>query len=299
MNNRALWKLMQESISAIYPHYQPVVERYATQAGWDATVWILLLGALTPEPQTLSASRYQARNPYSAANGYVTRLAPAVEKGYLEEVEDGELHLTETGRSETQRFIDEVRKAMAAADPLQRAPAGQLTALLRRLMGMSLATPPPPSTLSIRFSLKLLPAQDPPLPYIEQAISCLAAYRDDAHLAAWQPSGLSATALESLTLLWRGEVGSLDTLVDKLARRGHPRQVYAQSLDELRAREFVSGPDEAPSVTAAGRKFRDEVESSTDRYFFGPWASLTEGDRAALRDLLSRLRDGLQANQPA
>ena len=38
---------------------------------------------------------------------------------------------------------------------------------------------------------------DPPLPYAEQALSCLAAYRDDAHLSAWRPSGLSAPALEA------------------------------------------------------------------------------------------------------
>ena len=141
-----------------------------------------------------------------------------------------------------------------------------------------------------------MPAPTPPLPYIEQAISCLAGYRDDAHLAAWQPSGLSATALETLTFLWRGEADSLDTVCERLAHRGHPRQVYAEAQAELRERGFIEGPDNAPRLAEAGRTFRDQVEADTDRYFFTPWACLNDAERAELADLLIRLRDGLQGN---
>jgi hypothetical protein len=143
-----------------------------------------------------------------------------------------------------------------------------------------------------------MPAAIPPLPYVEQAISCLAAYRDDAHLAAWQPSGLSATALEALTFLWRGEAGSLDALCERLAHRGHQRQIYSQALAELRKRGFIEGPDSAPQVTEAGRAFRNQVEADTDRYFFAPWACLDDAEKAELADLLTRLRDGLRESAP-
>jgi len=107
-------------------------------------------------------------------------------------------------------------------------------------------------------------------------------------------AGAFATALEALTFLWRGEADSLDALCKRLAHRGHPRQVYAQALAELRERGFIEGPDSAPQVTEAGRAFRDQVEADTDRYFFAPWACLDNAEKAELADWLARLRDGLK-----
>jgi hypothetical protein len=255
--------------------------------------------ALTLEPETTSLARFQVRGPYTAADAYLDQLAAAAEKGYLAEVAPDEYHLTDVGQAETQRFIEEARAAMAKADPLPLADSERLSGLLARLVQASLATPPPPDIWCISLSHELMPAASPPLPYIEQAISCLASYRDDAHLAAWQPSGLRATALETLTFLWRGEADSLDALCERLAHRGHPRQVYAQALAELRERGFIEGPDSAPQVTEAGRAFRDRVEADTDRYFFAPWACLDDAAKAELADLLTRLRDGLRESAPS
>lgn len=296
MNDHTLWDLTREALAVIRTHYEPVMERIITESGLDGWTWGLLLAAFTFEPETTTPARLQVRGPYTAADAYLDRLAAAAEKDYLTEVAPGEYRLTNAGQAETHRFIEEARAAMAEADPLPEADSERLINLLDRLVQACLDTPPPPDTWSISLSHKLMPAASPPLPYIEQAISCLAAYRDDAHLAAWQPSGLSATALEALTFLWRGEADSLDTLCQQLTRRGHPRQTYAQALAELRERSFIEGPDSAPQVTEAGRAFRDQVEADTDRYSFAPWACLDDADKAELTDLLTRLRDGLKEN---
>jgi ADP-ribose pyrophosphatase YjhB (NUDIX family) len=293
MDDSALWKLTQEAIAAIVPHYEPVFERFADESGLDGPTWGLLLAALTFEPETTSPARLHVRGPYTAAEGYLARLAAAAEKGYLVQVAPGEYRLTDVGRTQTERLVEEARGAMAAADPFPPADAGRLVGLLDRLVEASLGTPPPPDTWSIRLSHMLMPAPEPPLPYIEQAISCLAGYRDDAHLAAWQPSGLSATALETLTLLWRGEADALDAVCERLARRGHPPRIYVAALAELRERGFVEGTDDAPQVTETGRRFREMVEADTDRYFFTPWACLDDAEKAESGDLLTRLRDGL------
>lgn len=181
---------------------------------------------------------------------------------------------------------------------LPLADSQRLAILVARIVQASLNTPPPPDTWSIRLSFKLMPASSPPLPYIEQATSCLSSYRDDAHLAAWQPSGLSATALETLTLLWRGEADPLAAVCQRLSRRGHSPDVYAEALKELRTRGFVKGPEAAPRLTEAGRAFREQVERDTDRYFFAPWACLDEAQRVELAELLTRLRDGLRESRP-
>jgi hypothetical protein len=125
------------------------------------------------------------------------------------------------------------------------------------------------------------------------------AWRPTATTPTWPPSGLSATALETLTFLWRGEADSLDVLCERLAHRGHPRQMYAQALAELRERGLIEEPDSAPRVTEAGRSFRDQVEADTDRYFFAPWACLDDAEKAGLADLLPHLRDGLRESAPS
>jgi len=293
MNDHALWSLTGEALAALRTHYEPVMERIITESGLDGWTWWLPLAALTFEPETTTPARLQVRMPYMAADLYLTRLIAAAEKGYLAEVAPGEYRLTDTGRVEAHRFVEELRAAMVEADPLPEADSERLINLLDRLVQACLDTPPPPDTWSIILSHKLMPEASPPLPYIEQAISCLAAYRDDAHLAAWQPSSLSATALETLTFLWRGEADSLDALCERLAHRGHQRRVYVQALAELRERRFIEGPDSAPRATEAGRDFRGQVEADTDRYFFAPRACLDDAEKAGLADLLTRLRDGL------
>ncbi len=141
-----------------------------------------------------------------------------------------------------------------------------------------------------------MPELTPPLPYIEQTVSCLNAYRDDAHLAAWMPSGLDALTLETLTLLWRGEADSLEAVCEKLKGRDHPRQVYADALGELRKRGCLEGTDASPRLTEAGKAFRERIEQDTDRYFFTPWSCLTGAEKVELASLVTHLRDGLIAS---
>lgn len=132
------------------------------------------------------------------------------------------------------------------------------------------------------------------MPYIEQAISCLSAYRDDSHLAAWRFTKLSATALETLSYLWRNEAGSLDEICEKLTSRGHPRQTYERALADLRERDFIDGPDTRLQVTNRGRLFRNEMEEDTNRFFFAPWKVLSFLEKTDMAGLLIRMKQGLQ-----
>jgi hypothetical protein len=205
----------------------------------------------------------------------------------------GEYRLTAIGRARTEDLIHEAREAMARVNPLPLAEANRLAHYLVSLVQSSINTPPPPEPWAVQHSYKMMPPASPPLPFIDQAISCLHSYRDDAHLAAWQKTGLSATALETLSLLWRGEADSLEMICQRLARRGHPPQVYSLALQDLRVRGFVSGQDSTPQVTPSGKAFREEVEEDTNRFFFAPWIILTEAQIEDMADLLLRLKDGL------
>ena len=295
MKDQQLWNLSREAWTALGPHYEPVIERIIEQSGLEGRGWGLLLATLTFEPEDTTVPHLMVRGPYTAAEIYLARLHNAAILGFLAEVSPGAFRLTPSGRKATMRFIQEARQAMSSVDPLTPDEAKLLTRQFERLVQNILDTPPPPDTWSIRLSYKLMPELDQPLPYIEQSLSCLAGYRDDAHLAAWRQTGLSATALETLTLLWRGKVGSFDDLIEQLSYRGHSAEVYLDAIVELRRRKFIAGTKRTLRVTSEGQKFREQVESDTDRYFYAPWSCLSAADKHNMKRLLTSLRDGLNS----
>jgi hypothetical protein len=253
----------------------------------------MLLAAWTFEPEPTTTGHLLVRGPYTAADQYLLWLSKAADRGYFETHSEGQYVLSDQGKALTTRFIGLVREAMEAVDPLRREESGVLVEHLDQLVSTSLRTPAPPDTWSIRLSYKLMPERESALPYIEQAISCLSAYRDDAHLASWQDSGLSATALETLTVLWQRQASDLDGLAEKLSHRGHSREVYANALAELRERNFVRGINSNLTVTALGDEFRRQVESITDMLFFAPWSCLNQSEKRELSELFIKLKEGL------
>jgi hypothetical protein len=293
VEDRALWQLMRETWVKIEPCYFPAIDPLVNDSGLGKREWGILLAALTLEPEDTTPGHLMVRGPYTAADRYHLWLSNAVRQGYLESVGEGTFRLTSLGRNSVEEFIQLAREAIEEADPLGSEESNKLTGYLERLVANCLGTPAPPDTWSIGLSNKLMPGREPALPYIEQALTCLGAYRDDAHLASWQTANLSATALEALTLIWRDKVKTLDDLAEKLINRGHSRKVYADSLAELRELGYVSGVHSALKVTSQGDEFRQQVESTTDHYFFAPWACLNQEEKAEMAGVLKRLDEGL------
>jgi len=294
MDEQTLWNQMNEAMIALGNQYEPVVEKAASEDGMDLRTWSTLLAVLTFEPEDATPAHFMVRGPYTAPEAYLSRLVSATQAGFLSEVEAGKFRLTERGRGIVLDLVVLGRQAMADADPLSSDDARTLLELLDRLVQYCLAATPPPETWSIQLSYKLMPDPEPPMPFIEQAISALAAYRDDAHLAAWQNTELSATALETLTLLWRGDVNSFDEICKRLDRRGHPCKVYKGALEDLRTHHLINGSDEAPWVTGVGRVFRNQIEEATNRYFYAPWVCIQEAEKMELERILAQLIAGLK-----
>ena len=288
-----LWELTRQAWSAIIAVYDPIFDRYVERNWLEPWSLGLLLAALSFEPDAISAARLAMRGPYTADDVYRSRLADLAGRGYLAEAEPGAYRLSQHGRLEVETVMRDGYQAMTEADPLGPRDAQRLVDLLLRLVRACLDSPPPPDTWSISLSYKLMPAVKLRLPTIEQAITCLSSYRDDAHLAAWRPSGLSPTALECLTLLWREQAASLGQLFERLANRGRPLADYARSIEELRQRGYLSGLEDALLLTAAGKAFREQVEQDTDHLFYAPWGCLEESERSQMAVLLGRLQAGL------
>jgi hypothetical protein len=289
MDNQSLWNLIRDSWINIDASFKPAIKPLVAKSELNIHELMLLLAVLTFEPEDTTPSHLMVRGPYTSSDQYLTRLEHTAEKGYLVNVSEGSFRLSPEGREAVQEFIKIARDAMVSAELLPTQEALILAEMLERLVKNCLDTPPPPNPWSITLSNKLMPAIDPPMPFIEQAISCLSAYRDDAHLASWQSSGLSAIALESMTLIWRGQVSTLDEFTEKLSFRGHPEKVYIDALAELRACSYLSGYRNALHLTEEGKLFRDRVEAKTDQYFFTPWTSLSEADKSKMAEILNKM----------
>jgi hypothetical protein len=287
MDDQSLWKLMREFWIKIEASFDPAIKAVVKKSELNIREWMLLIAALTFEPEDTTPSHLIVRGPYTSSDQFLTRLEHSSEKGYLVNVSNGSFRLSAEGKDAVLEFIKVAREAMAAVDLLSPSDAQTLAELLERLVKNCINTPPPPNTWSIALSYKLMPAIEPAIPFIEQALSCLSAYRDDAHLASWRSSGLSAIALECITLVWRGQVSTFDEITKKLSFRGHPDKVYVDALTELRARSYLSGFRNVLRLTEEGKLFRDGVEAVTDQYFFAPWTCLTEDEKVHLAQILS------------
>jgi len=276
------------------------MDQAAAAAGLKTTEWRgWLLAALTFAPEPISAERLRLRTPYAATQAFEERLANAARQGWLTPIRGDEYRLTEAGWYAAQRIVEAAYAAMASLQPLPPADLTRLAAHLRRLVEASLAAPQPPGKWCIAHSRRIARGDEAsPAERIDQYLSDLGAYRDDAHLAAWQPYGLSGQAWEALTCLWRGEANSLDELCLKLQRRGHSRETYAEALQDLVKRGLVAEKAGTYRLTEQGKMLRQEAEEATDRYFYAPWAGLSEGEMHELRDLLTRLAEGLRRPEP-
>lgn len=289
MDDQKLWKLMRDASRNLQERYDPAIQPLVSNSKLNLREWMLILAALTFEPEDTTASHLLVRGPYTSIDKYLSGLEKATAVGYMEKVMEGRFRLSDHGRKGVQEFIDVARQAMIETANLPEDELAELAQLFERLVNNCLAVSPPPDKWSIKLSLKLMPGIDSPMPYIEQAISCLTAYRDDAHLASWCASGLSASALESLTLIWHNKVNSFQEIIQELRFRGHPDSVYLDALAELNSSGYLTGSRNNLILTQEGEQFRIQVENQTDEYFFQPWVCLSDDEKRHMAEILPKI----------
>jgi hypothetical protein len=296
MNELALWPTALEALQALASHYVPAMDETAAELGLPSPAWYgWLLPALIFEPDPISTARLRVRSPYVAPHLVDERLQAAAEAGFLLRVAEGEYRLTDRGRQAARRVIEAAYARMAPLQPLPPDDLERLADLLGRLVRSCLAAPEPPGKWSLTHSHRTDPGAGASVVVrVDQALSDLGAYRDDAHLAAWAVQAVDAHGWEALTLLWRGEAATPDELAAKLARRGHSAAEYGAALDDLIRRGWVAGDAGRYRVTPAGAETRQAAEALTDSLFYAPWACLEPQAAGELEDLLARFSAGLR-----
>ncbi len=206
---------------------------------------------------------------YRTSDGPLRSTAAAAESAGLIMWGDGRWALTEKGRT----ALDELRRAMDAHyASLTPIPAGELD-LLAGLLDQAfraVTTSSEPKTREHTPRAARHRWQEPSsaMARLDAAVYGLWQVRDDCHVQAWRDAGLTGTALDVLTKVWRKEAST----VGELSSAARPEADTRTAVQELRDAGLVApGADDALTVTTKGTGTRERIEVETDRYFFAPW----------------------------
>jgi hypothetical protein len=307
MLNSELYDLTQNFQGAIYqagmkrlnaPFPPPPILQlrrgYAESPAW------LMVQASEFEPEPLTVEKLRVRAVWSSPAIVQALLDLMASEKWFDRIGD-EYRLRDEGREVIQRKRERTATVVEPLIPVLDADeVARLEDLLRRVIEGSMR-PSPPAPLPqgegrktlgsgepwcLAYSRRRGPGENAPaLLKIVYYLSDLNAYRDDAHMAAFQPHGIEAYEWETLTFVWQESAGTADDLFDQLWYRGYAREDYAGALDELARRGWVEAVGEGRyQITGQGRAVREEAERLTDEYFYAPWrACLSAAEIEELR----------------
>lgn len=290
------WNLAREVSQGINRATRDVVTPLMEKHGLDRPGFVfILITARRFAPELVSAARLCVRGPYAGPAQYERLLAQVTEAGLMTPKADGEYGFTEKGRAVLEEVEGAFYTRLDELSPLPDEDLAQLEGRLKQLVEACLDAEEPADKLCISLTHQGdITREHGVLAKIDQHLDDLNAFRDDAHLAAWQPYGVSGHGWEALTFVWRGDANTASALAEALPFRGHSAEDYAEALADLVGRGWVEEAAGGYRITERGAALRQEAEEATDRYFFAPWAALTGRDRMLLYDQLMRLRDSLQ-----
>lgn len=295
VDRKQLWSLAEETMRTFVPFYQEAM-RKAIEDSEAVDNWFGLSLARGSDPAPFTADRYHALYPYTARGQLVDALEGLVQLELLERVGEDAYRLTDLGRGAVEAIFEAAHQDLATVEPLPSDEMSLLDRLLYRLVEATLEAPEPAEKWSIAYSRWTDPGEGARGSVLtDQYLTDLLRFRDDAHLAAWRPYGVSGHAWEALTLIWRDEASTAEELVERLSFRSHTAEDYQQALQDLATRGWVIEDSGAYQLTEQGEQVREEAEEATNRYFHAGWSALSEDELAQLQDLLAMANESLKA----
>jgi DNA-binding MarR family transcriptional regulator len=296
METKSFGTLVGEGMQALFPFYRDPREKLYEELGIEGINFWVAWTASKLEPEPISVAQFLRMGPYNSAAPLEERIAGAVDKGLLEEGPEAEFRLTEKGRTIVHRIMQEAIYApLAAAEiPMSADDLERMATLLRRVVDSVEGADEPPK---IHFALSRTTDQGDDAAVvvrIDQYLTDLATFRDDAHLGAWQGYDVSGPAWEVLTYLWRE---GMEPLKERFEVRQHPEGTLEKALQELVKLGWAAQDGESYEITDQGRELRQQAEDATDQLYYGPWDCLDEKEQKELRGLLERLIDELREEE--
>lgn len=286
-----MWQLLNGISQAIGPVTADVVQPMFAELIEEPSTFIILRLAREQGSKPMTAKVYTDLYPYANPTAAQERVQKALDLGLLEPAAGGYV-LTDMGCAAVDQLNDAFYARLAEIDALPPQEMESIVEQLHAVIDMCRQADVP-RTLGIERSYHAaLPRDYAPLALIDLRLDDLNAFRDDAHIAAWQQLGISGRDWEALTFVWRGDAHTGEALAEQLPFRGYSAADYETSLADLEARGWVRASDDGYEVTPDGKEVREAAEARTDEYFYAPWlAQVNKGFAESLEALKSRLQE--------
>ena len=289
INKTTIWNHILQTMNAFAPFYrqQANCNLRKLQA---RHVWLPLLKTAGVTPAPLTVETFVASTPYIASHRRRAMLDDALDHGLLAADKPSRYRLTNQGKRALSAFFDCAQEAIAAAPVLPDAQMEQLAELLERIVLATERLPLPRSKTNFESSRWTDPGpQAAPAVRVDQYLTDLMHFREDAHLASWQAYDIDGRSWEAFTYIWRDEANTLSDLAERLARRGYNEDDYARAVHDLRNKGWIEQAAGRWQISASGRALRGVAEMVTDRLFYAGWQVLDEADLHRLNTLLINL----------
>ena len=291
-DEKRVFQLLGETSASIYPLardvMRPLFEEYFSEQRFYQPLFLAYnLGA---EP--ISVGLFNKRNPYANPDSVQEILEDAVVAGYLEKVGEGEFKAAQKGSS----AIESVHKAFYShVNQVNQFPAEQLKelcSLMAKLVESISQTDLGGRKICFEASYGgHIQVDHGTLARVDQHLDDLNAFRDDAHIAAWKPTGVDGHIWEVLTFIWNGDATTAERLAERLPYRQYTTDNYQETLDDLVKRGWIEKKADGYVVTAKGKKIRDDAEDGTNKIYFGAWKVLSDEELIRLGELLIALKE--------
>jgi predicted transcriptional regulator len=257
--------------------------------------WFPLNFVRASEPDSFALGQAEEMAPYLALSRQKERYDALVAGGFLKSSGDDTYRLTEKGRPIVEGFFAMAHEELANVEVLPADEMNQLAAMLERIVTNTIESAEPAHKPALMASRWTDPGPDAAAAArIDQYVTDLLRYRDDAHISAWRPTGVDGKTWETLTLFWQGEVSSAAEVSDRLSGRGYDIDDYSKAMNVLEERGWIADSNDGFQITDEGKRVRQDAEEETDRLCYLGWLVLNQSELESLGDLIARLNDKLQ-----
>src|SRR5512135_1074646 len=290
--------LIQEATQAFGEHYRAASRAALAEAGLQGSDWFWAFISYTHEPALISVNHLQKTiAPYSHPDTIRRALAEAASRGFLQPIDPDTYQLTPNGRHAIARFFQATGAALASLPTiLPDEEMAQLVTLLNKVVAATEAAPAPQAKPLFRASRRTDPGLNAAAAVrIDQFVTDLQYYREDAHLAAWQKYEVDGHVWETFTHLWKDAPLTLADIIERTKARGYTAEASADAIQELIDQGWVTRDELNYRLSAVGSVLRQEAEQDTDRNFSVGWLALNEVEAETLRQLLAQLSTRLHS----
>lgn len=246
-------------------------------------------------PEFITPEHIVKRSPYGNPEFVEEQMGEAVERGWLEVADEGQYAPTTRGQQAAEELFALADRMFGGVESLPDDDLKRITALLSGVVEQARELPEPVEKWALSWGSRF--ARGPAAPLMVQVrrrLIDLLGFRDDVHIAAWQPYGVSGQVWEAFTYVWRGDAGAAADLAENLPYRNYDEETYSAALEELVSRGWIAETGGKYVATEEGKRLRQQAEDVTDRYFDAAWSGLSEAEMEEVRGLLQRLAEAVK-----